>query len=174
MKRRTVFIGIACLAVVMVLVYLFVPRHTQSSVTQPAMIFQRGESDGERTALTIDGTWTHSRAIPSRQSFTGAIQVEALEYTHKENSWELDFRIFPNTAALPEGYLMGGIFYNSTGRFEGHGWLYTDPNHDCYVLVTNRFDSETEDWVVIAPAETEEEARAICNAMELGILAKAE
>ena len=86
-----------------------------------------------------------------------------LEYTHKEDTWDLDFKVMDDASG---DHLSGGLFYNSGSGFDGDGWLYTNKEHDGYVLVTSRFD-EQDNYMVIAPAETEEEARHICDVLGL-------
>lgn len=168
-KGFKIAIGMGCLLLLVVLGGLFVPVKTSANVTVPAMILRDGQL--ESTGLSIDGTWKHPLANASEQTFSGAIVVDSLEYTHKENTWELDFQLTNDMYDDFYGdYLTGGFFYNETGRFTGYGWLYTDEDHDVYVLVTNRNDSQNEDYIVIAPAESEEEARKICDKIGLNYL----
>lgn len=160
MKSKKRIIGIAvCVCLLIAALCLLMPIRRNETVTLPAVVFRNG--DLEHTTLTIDGTWTHTLAAPSHQSFAGKIQVDMLEYTHKEDTWDLDFQV---TDDASDSHLTGGLFYNSGSGFDGYGWLYTDRAHDGYVLVTNRFDAQ-DDYIVIAPAETEEAAEQICDAL---------
>lgn len=165
MKKKHILL--ICVGLLIAGISLFVPIKTSNRITVPAMILCDGKL--ENTNLSIVGTWTHSIAISSRQSFSGTIQVDCLDYTHQENGWKLDFQMINDSS---DNYLTGGFFYNSNSdfHFTGYGWLYTDKNHDYHVLVTNQFDRQNEDYVVVAPAETEEEARAICDIMGLSYL----
>ena len=106
-------------------------------------------------------------ATSSRQSFSGKIQIEMLDYTHKEDGWDLNFQVTDDAFI---NYLSGGFFYNSNSDLSGYGWLYTDKEHDYYVLVTTHFNNQSDDYIVIAPAETEEEAKHICSMMGLNYL----
>lgn len=163
MKSKKRIIGIAvCVCLLIAALCLFMPIRANESVTLPAVVFRNGDS--EHTTLTIDGTWTHTLAAPSRQSFAGKIQVDMLEYTHKEDTWDLDFQVTDDASG---DHLTGGIFYNSGSGFDGYGWLYTDRAHNGYVLVTNRFDAQDGGYIVIAPAETEEAAEQVCDALGL-------
>lgn len=166
-KKPFIAIGSVCLIILIAICCLFVPIKTSDSITVPAMILCDGKL--ENTNLLIAGTWTRSIAIPSRQSFTGTIQVDSLDYTHKDNSWELSFQI---TDDISDECLTGGFFYNSssTSDFTGASWLYTNKAHDYYVLVMNQFGGQNEDYVVIAPAKTKEEAQKICVAIGLSYL----
>lgn len=168
-KKSTIMIGLVCVGLLIVGVCLFVPIKANENITVPAMIICDGKLETENTNLSIAGTWTRSIATPSRQSFAGTIHVDALDYTHRENGWDLNFQV---TDDMSGSYLSGGLFYNSntSSDFTGYGWLYTDKDHDYYVLVTNQFDSQSEDYIVIAPAENEEEARTICSIMGLSYL----
>ena len=69
------------------------PIKANESVTLPAVVIRKGDSQAEHTTLTIDGTWTHTLAALLHQSFAGKIQIEMLEYTHKEDTWNLDFQV---------------------------------------------------------------------------------
>lgn len=172
MKMRLLAVtGVVCVALLTAACCLFVPIKTNNSAIVPAMILCDGKL--ESTNLLIAGTWTRLAAIPSRQSFAGTIQIDHLDYTQEENSWDLSFQI---TDDISDNYLAGGFFYNSKSsfRFTGYGWLYTDKDHSSYVVVTNQFDSQNEDYIVIAPAENEKEARSVCDIMGLSYLQDAE
>lgn len=167
MKSKKFIIGIAvCVCLLIAVLCLFIPIRTNESVTLPAVMIHDGNL--EHTALTIDGTWTHTLAAPSRQSFAGKIQIDMLEYTHKEDTWDLDFQVTDDASA---NYLSGGFFHNSNSGCEGFNLLRTDKDHNYYVLDMSRFD-EQNDYIVIAPAETEETAKHICDVMGLHYLQK--
>lgn len=164
MKSKKLIIGIAvCVCLLIAALCLFIPIRTKESVTLPAVVIRKGDSQAEHTTLTIDGIWTHTLAAPSRQSFAGKLQVDMLAYTHGEDTWDLDFKVMDDASG---DYLIGGLFYNSGSGFDGYGWLYTDKAHNGYVLVTSRFDAQ-DDYIVIAPAETEEAAKQICDVLGL-------
>lgn len=38
------------------------------------------------------------------------IQIDMLEYTHKEDTWDLDFQVMDDAS---DDHLIGGLFYNS-------------------------------------------------------------
>ena len=163
MKSKKFILGIAvCVCLLIATLCLFMPIKTNASVTLPAVVIHDGNS--EHTTLTIDGTWTHTLAAPSRQSFAGKLQVDLLAYTHRADTWDLDFKVMDDASG---DHLSGGLFYNSGLGLGGDGWLYTSKEHDGYVLVTSRFDEQDDDYIVIAPAETEEAARQICDALGL-------
>lgn len=165
MKSKKFIIGTAVciICLIIAILCLFMPIKANESVTLPAVVIRKGDSQAEHTTLTIDGIWTHTLAAPSHQSFAGKIQVDMLAYTHREDTWDLDFKVMDNASG---DHLIGGLFYNSGSGFDGSGWLYTDRAHNGYVLVTSRFD-EQDDYIVIAPADTEEAARQICNILGL-------
>lgn len=168
MKSKKFIIGTTvCICLVISILCLFMPIKTNESITIPAVVISDGNLHIENTKLTIDGTWTRSLVTPSCQSFAGKIQIDMLEYTHKEDGWDLNFQV---TNEASTQYLSGGFFYNSNSDFEGYGWLYTDEDHDYYVLVTNKLNEQNDDYVVIAPAETEEVARHICDVIGLNYL----
>lgn len=169
MKSKKFIIGTAvcviCLSIA--ILCLFMPIKANESVTLPAVVIRKGDSQAEHTTMTIDGTWMHTLAAPSHQSFAGKIQIDMLEYTHKEDTWDLDFQVMDDAS---DDHLIGGLFYNSGSGFDGYGWLYTDKNHNGYVLVTSQFDKQDDDYIVIAPADTEEAARYICDILGLHYL----
>ena len=93
------------------------PIKANESVTLPAVVICKGDSQAEHTTLTIDGTWTHTLAALLHQSFAGKIQIEMLEYTHKEDTWNLDFQVMVDASG---DHLIGGLFYNSGSGFDGY------------------------------------------------------
>jgi hypothetical protein len=93
------------------------PIKANESVTLPAVVIRKGDSQAEHTTLTIDGTWTHTLAAPLHQSFAGKIQIEMLEYTHKKDTWNLDFQVMVDASG---DHLIGGLFYNSGSGFDGY------------------------------------------------------
>lgn len=164
-KKSLVWIVVLCVCFMLVGVGLLIPIKSEESVVLPALMICDGESETQSTNITIAGTWTRSIAIPDRQSFTGKIQIDSLDYTHQENSWDLNFQL---TDDITVNCLSGGFFYNdSDSDFTGYGWLYTNKEHDYYVIVTNQFNNENEDYIVIAPAVTEVDAKQICEAIGL-------
>ena len=168
MKSKKFIIGTAvCICSIILILCLFMPIKTNESITIPAVVISDGKLQVENTNLTIDGSWTRSLVTPSYQDFVGKIQIDMLEYTFKEDGWNLNFQV---TDEASSKYLSGGFFYNSNSDFEGYGWLYTDKDHDYYVLVTNQFNNQNDDYIVIAPAETEEAAKHICDVMGLNYL----
>lgn len=167
MKKRGIALSIILVIALAISVFLFIPIKAKESVTLPAIIICGENLKVENTNLTIDGTWTRSMATSSRQSFSGKIQIEMLDYTHKEDGWDLNFQVADDASI---NYLSGGFFYNSNSDLSGYGWLYTDKEHDYYVLVTTHFNNQGDDYIVIAPAETEEEAKHICSMMGLNYL----
>ena len=79
---------------------------------------------------------------------------------------ELDFTL---SGEGREYGLLGGFFYNhfyTEGHGEGYGWLFTDHDRSCYILVTGLFDDDKE-YTIAAPASNAEEALAICE--KLGV-----
>lgn len=167
MKKKVLFVSAIILCLIIAITYLFIPIKAKESITLPAIIICGENLQVENTNLTIDGTWTRSMITSPRQSFAGKIQVEMLDYTHKEDGWDLNFQVSDEASI---NYLSGGFFYNSSSNLPGYGWLYTDKEHDHYVLVTTHFNNQSDDYIVIAPAETEEEAKHICNIMGLSYL----
>jgi len=170
MKKKVLFAIVIILCLIIAITYLFIPIKAKESITLPAIIICGGGENlqVENTNLTIDGTWTRSMVTSPHQSFTGKLQIEMLDYTHKEDGWDLNVQV---TDEASTNYLSGGFFYNSNSDLPGYGWLYTDKDHDYYVLVTTHFNNhQSDDYIVIAPAETEEEAKYICNMMGLNYL----
>ena len=168
MKLKQFIIGITvCIFSIIPVLCLFMPIKTTENTTIPAVVISDGNLQIENTNLTIDGTWSRSLVTPSCQKFVGKIQIDMLEYTFKEDGWNLNFQVTDEAAT---NYLSGGFFYNSNSDFEGYGWIYTNKNHDYYVLVTNQFNSLSDDYIVIAPAETKEAAKHICDVIGLNYL----
>lgn len=119
MKSKKFIIGTAVciICLIIAILCLFMPIKANESVTLPAVVIRKGDSQAEHTTLTIDGTWTHTLAALLHQSFAGKIQIEMLEYTHKEDTWNLDFQVMVDASG---DHLIGGLFYNSGSGFDGY------------------------------------------------------
>ena len=99
-------------------------------------------------------------------TFQGVVGTAALDYTLWDGMDELDFTL---SGEGREYGLLGGFFYNhfyTEDHGEGYGWLFTDHDRSCYILVTGLFDDDKE-YTIAAPASNAEEARAICE--KLGV-----
>ena len=165
-KKRMIQIAVVCVAalVVGVLLYLFIPVKSQEQTTVPAVMFQKGTDNIEYTTLSINGEWSKKRVTGYSESFKGEIQVDALEYTKAADRWDVSIDFVTDKEW---SYILGGyITYFDSKDKEEFGWLYTNEEHDIYTLDTGLVDSD-EEYVVIAPAETVEEAYAICDQLGL-------
>ena len=57
----------------------------------------------------------------------------------------------------PDGEEIAGALY---------GWLLTDRERSCYLLVTGPLENDSdEEYIIAAPAGNVEEARAVCEAL---------
>lgn len=172
MKKRWRAILLIASAIILCLiagaVWLLYPRTTEEKNTLPAIMFDRETLEISCTTLEIDGTWRANLLSPSRQTFEGLLQIPALAYTAGE-SWNTGLEI---DYYRSENYLKGGCFYKTTGNWDmdGYATLFTYPDHSVYVLKTSLFNTPEHEYIVVAPAEKEEEAKAICHDMGLDYL----
>lgn len=165
-----------------VLVLLFVPMSRDFKKELPAFMVNGETGETTATSLTFDGEWVWRNIWPfeSGRKYEGKIVIEALDYTNKENTSVSD--LYFRTVRFSEDDIVlkeASWFYNSFGdedrfAFDGFVALWADTKLERFYIHTSpssRGDSENaygdEYYVIIAPAETEEEARKICE--ELGI-----
>lgn len=165
-KKRMIQIAVVCVAaiVVGVLLYLFISVKSQEQTTVSAVMFQKGTDNIEYTTFSINGEWSKKRVASYSESFKGEIQVDALEYTKADDRWDIgiDFVTDKEWSFILGGYI---TYFDSKDKEES-GVLYTNEEHNVFILDTGLIDSD-EEYVVIAPAETVEEAYAICDQLGL-------
>lgn len=140
------------------------PRTVDVSV--PAVILSPEGAEDTLTTVTLSGTYRRGLAIPSRLCFTGTVTVDAIADTgHKEN-WAQRLELSWNPDM---GCYIGGFFYNRTDDPGlASGWLYVNREKTtCVLMVTLRDSAETA--VVVAPAQSREEADAILENLGLSI-----
>ena len=130
------------------------------------MMVEQESTEIHSTTLTLRGTWGQQRMGKAAMTFQGVVGTAALDYTLWDGMDELDFTL---SGEGREYGLLGGFFYNhfyTEDHGEGYGWLFTDHDRSCYILVTGLFDDDKE-YTIAAPASNAEEARAICE--KLGV-----
>lgn len=165
-KRTWILVAVICAILLGVSAIMFVPIKKAADETLPAMMVEQESAEIHSTTLTLRGTWGQQRMGKAAMTFQGVVGTAALDYTLWDGMDELDFTL---SGEGQEYGLLGGFFYNhfyTEGHGEGYGWLFTDQDRSCYILVTGLFDDDKE-YTIAAPASNAEEARAICE--KLGV-----
>lgn len=165
-KRTWILVAVICAILLGVSAIMFVPVKKAVDETLPAMMVEQESAEIHSTTLTLRGTWGQQRMGKAAMTFQGVVGTAALDYTLWDGMDELDFTL---SGEGREYGLLGGFFYNhfyTEGHGEGYGWLFTDHDRSCYILVAGLFDDDKE-YTIAAPASNAEEARAICE--KLGV-----
>lgn len=160
---------------------LIIPMNRDFKKELPAFMIDTETGEAASTTLVIDGEWVWRNIWPFGVKYEGKIIIEALDYTNKESSEISD--IYFRTVRFSEDDIKlkeASWFYSSFGEediygFAGFGALWSDTKLEKFYIHTSpssNGDSENaygdKNYVIIAPAENEEEARLIAEE-ELGI-----
>ena len=166
-KRTWILVAVICAILLGVSAVMFVPVKTNVNETLSAVILDCESGEAQVTTLTLDGTWGQQRMGKSAMTYKGIVGTAALEDTLWDGMDTLDALL---NESADGGYLIGGFFYNhfhSEDHKEGYGWLITDRERSCYLLVTGPLeDNSTKEYIIAAPASSMEEARAICEKLD--------
>ena len=165
-KRTWILVAVICAILLGVSAVMFIPVKSKMNETLPAVMLDRESGEMQVTTLTLDGTWGQQRMGKSAMTYKGIVGTAALDYTLWDGMDTTDTLLNENTDG---GYLIGGFFYNhfhSEDHEEGYGWLITDRERSCYLLVTGPLENDSdEEYIIAAPAGSVEEARAVCEAL---------
>lgn len=169
-KRIWILVAVICAILLGVSAVMFVPVKSKMNETLPAMMFSRKSGETQATTLTLNGTWGQQRMGKSAMTYEGVVGTAALDDTLWDGMDPLDFTLNTDTQG---NHLIGGFFYNhyyTENHEEGYGWLFTDRERSCYLLVTGPLaddnNSEDEEYIIAAPAANAAEAEAICEKLE--------
>lgn len=167
-KKTWILAAVICAVLLGVSAVMFIPVKEKTDETLPAVMQIHGSDEVNTTTLTVNGTWSKQRMGKSAMTYRGIVGSAALGYTLYDGMDDLNVLL---TEDLSEGCLMGGFFYNHfySGQEEGYGWLYTDRERSCYLLVTGLLtdSNDGDEYLIAAPAANAAEARAICE--KLGV-----
>lgn len=163
-KRTWILVAVICAILLGVSAIMFVPVKKAVDETLPAMMVEQESAEIHSTTLTLRGTWGQQRMGKAAMTFQGVVGTAALDYT----LWDgMDEQSLLLNESADGRHLIGGFFYNhfhSEDHEEGYGWLITDRERSCYLLVTGPLESDSdEEYVIAAPAGSVEEARAVCE-----------
>ena len=165
-KRTWILVAVICAILLGVSAIMFVPIKKAADETLPAMMVEQESAEIHSTTLTLRGTWGQQRMGKAAMTFQGVVGTAALDYT----LWDgMDEQSLLLNESADGRHLIGGFFYNhfySEDHEEGYGWLITDRERSCYLLVTGPLENDSdEEYIIAAPAGSVEEARAICEAL---------
>ena len=164
-KRTWILVAVICAVLLGVSAVMFIPVKSKMNETLPAVMLSRESGELQATTLTLNGTWGQQRMGKSSMTFKGIVGTAALEDTLWDGMDPIDTLL---NESADGSHLIGGFFYNhfhSEDHEEGYGWLITDRERSCYLLVTGPLDENNsgKEYIIAAPANSMEEARAICE-----------
>lgn len=163
-----------------ILAVLVIPMHLDFKKELPAFMIDAETGETTVTNLVIDGEWVWRNIWPFGRKYEGKIIIESIDYTNKENTSVSD--IYFRTVRFSEDDVKlkeASWFYNSFGdedlyNFDGFGALWADTKLEKFYIHTSPSTNGNSEnaygdkyYIVIAPAENEEEARNVLK--ELGI-----
>ena len=161
-KRTWILVAVICAILLGVSAVMFIPVKSKMNETLPAVMLDRDTGEVQVTTLTLNGTWGQQRMGKAAMTYKGLVGTAALDYTLWDGMDELNFTL---SGEGREYGLLGGFFYNhfyTESHEEGYGWLFTDHDRSCYILVTGLLDDDKE-YIITAPASNEKEAQVICE-----------
>ena len=164
-KRTWILAAVICAVLLGVSAVMFIPVKSKMNETLPAVMLSRESGETQVTTLTLNGTWAQQRMGKSAMTYKGIVGTAALEDT----LWDgMDEQSLLLNESADGRHLIGGFFYNhfySEDHEEGYGWLITDRERSCWLLVTGSLDENNsgKEYIIAAPANSMEEARAICE-----------
>lgn len=155
-----------------VIALLFIPMHKDLYIESPAIMINIKTEEITETTIVFDGEWVWKNIWPFGKKYEGKIIVEALEYTNMKDGFLSDVRFIKQRFAGEEKTIKyAGFFYNSPGNVDGHVTVFTDTDMKMFYIHTSPsspdYIENDEYYVVIAPAESIEEAKEVCE--KLGI-----
>lgn len=164
-KRTWILVAVICAVLLGVSAVMFIPVKSKMNETLPAVMLDRESGETQVTTLTLNGTWAQQRMGKSSMTFKGIVGTAALEDTLWDGMDPIDTLL---NESADSRHLIGGFFYNhfySEDHEEGYGWLITDRERSCWLLVTGSLDENNsgKEYIIAAPANSMEEARAICE-----------
>lgn len=164
-KRTWILVAVICAVLLGVSAVMFIPVKSKMNETLPAVMLDRESGEMQATTLTLNGTWAQQRMGKSSMTFKGIVGTAALEDTLWDGMDPIDTLL---NESADGRHLIGGFFYNhfySEDHEEGYGWLITDRERSCWLLVTGPLDENNsgKEYIIAAPANSMEEARAICE-----------
>ena len=164
-KRTWILVAVICAVLLGVSAVMFIPVKSKMNETLPAVMLSCESGETQVTTLTLNGTWAQQRMGKSAMTFKGIVGTAALEDTLWDGMDPIDTLLIESADG---NHLIGGFFYNhfhSEDHEEGYGWLITDRERSCWLLVTGPLDENNsgKEYIIAAPANSMEEARAICE-----------
>lgn len=163
-KRTWILVAVICAVLLGVSAVMFIPVKSKMNETLPAVMLSRESGEMQATTLTLNGTWGQQRMGKSSMTFKGIVGTAALEDTLWDGMDPIDTLLNESAGG---SHLIGGFFYNhfyTESRRDGYGWLITDRERSCYLLVTGPLENDSdEEYIIAAPANSMEEARVICE-----------
>lgn len=165
-KMRISISGIILiLGIIIIIYYVFPIKHKMDEVI-PAVVIMNDSNTVKCTNLIVNGTWTSRKSTYIVETYIGSIDIEILKYYTDMNIWNSNLKL---TFDESKQIFSGGIFYNGNTGVEASGWLYTNRNHEKYVIIISPKENASNNWIVIAPAHSIDEAYMICDEMNLKI-----
>lgn len=139
---------------------LFVPEKHQMDEVMPAIVIEKNTEQVDVTWFAIEGRLSRKRISRKPVSYSGKYQIDALPYTQEIQHFQGEFDFSYDKEFDCYSAVCGYKDDSGELRFAN---MYSDKGLSCIVY----FD---ETYIVIAPAETLAEGRAICNKLGVGFM----
>ena len=171
-RRKDIKAVILWILVFAFLALLFVPMRLDMKRELPAVVINRATVEITETVFNMDGHWVWRNIWPFGVKYEGKIEIDSLDFTHVDEGFLNDIQF--RTVQFSEDDVklkQGSWFYYSPGDVTGFAFMWADTDYErIYISISGgspNDDEEEKEYIVVAPAESEEEAIKILN--ELGI-----
>lgn len=166
--KKSIIIASAFVFTAAIFLFLFYIVRFEKSSPIPGVMFMQGDETPYETTVCFKGEWNYQRISQDFKTFEGQAEIDKLDFTKKEDLWETEIHFEPLNNAGKE-ILRGGYFLNdSRARPIAHGLVYAGKKLDCFYFYIGESENlGNGDYIVVAPATTEEEAYEVME--ELGL-----
>lgn len=149
-KRKVILLCV--LAIILCMIGLIIPSKRHVETEWDAVIIEKDTLSVRKTSISLNGKLKARLISKNPISYRGKFEIAALEDTKYIESFgtEIEF------SKIKDCWWGAGSYLKSDGG--GFVTFYTDKEFSCYAY----YDGDT---IVVAPASTIEEARAVCDSL---------
>ncbi|MBQ2795224.1 MAG: hypothetical protein IJF04_04290 [Oscillospiraceae bacterium] len=175
-NKKTIKAYILWILLGVVLAFLLIPFGHKVDINVPAVMIDTDTGEITQTKVIFEGEWVYRYIWPFSKEYEGDIIIDALDYTKNEERFLSSIELIKFDATTDGREIrLASYFYLVPGASSkdftgGHATLFTDKDFEKFMFRTgpSTWDEENEEYYVFAPAETEDEAKAICD--EIGMV----
>lgn len=169
-NKKMLIIAAFCIICAALFIFFFIEIKFEKSEPLPAVMFVQGDENVRSTTVEFDGEWEYQRISPDLKTFNGQVVIDSLDFTKSDDLWETKIKFEP-ILQEEKRFLRGGYFLNdSRVRPIAHGLVYAGTELDSFYFYIGESElSGNSDYIIVAPAETKEEAYAVMESLGLDI-----